>query len=99
MHGSGVLTRDNIARVHVVLVLDEAKAIHELDLGNLAGAMGVEVVLNIGLGSYIHKIQLALPCPGFHACPAPILEDGALANPCQPVQKVKRACGTCMLRR
>jgi hypothetical protein len=47
----GLRTRDDIARVHVVLVLDEAEAIHELDLGNLAGAMGVEVVLNIGLGS------------------------------------------------
>ena len=24
--------------------------------------MGVEVILNIGLGSYIHVVQLALPC-------------------------------------
>ena len=48
---SGARTRHDIARVHVVFVLDEAEAIHELDLGNLAGAMGVEVVLNIGLGS------------------------------------------------
>jgi hypothetical protein len=55
-------TRYDIARVHGVLVLDEAKAIHELNLGDLAGAMGVEVVLNIGLGSYIHMVQLALPC-------------------------------------
>lgn len=44
-------TWDDITRIHGVLVLDEAEAIHELDLGNLAGAMGVEVVLNIGLGS------------------------------------------------
>ena len=50
----GLHTRDNIARIHGVFVLDEAEAIHELDLGNLAGAMGVEVVLNIGLGSYSH---------------------------------------------
>jgi hypothetical protein len=55
-------TRYDIARVHGVLVLDEAKAIHELNFGDLAGAMGVEVVLNIGLGSYIHMVQLALPC-------------------------------------
>jgi hypothetical protein len=55
-------TRYDIARVHGVLVLDEPKAIHKLNLGDLAGAMGVEVVLNIGLGSYIHMVQLALPC-------------------------------------
>lgn len=47
----------------MVFVLDEPEAVHELDLGNLAGAMGVEVVLNIGLGSYNHKIRLAMPCP------------------------------------
>ena len=50
MHRSGARTRDNIARIHVVFVLDESEAVHELDLGNLAGAMGVEMVLNIGLG-------------------------------------------------
>jgi len=44
-------TGNNVARVHGVFVLNEAEAIHELDLGNLACAMGVEVVLNIGLGS------------------------------------------------
>ena len=50
----GLHTRNDIARIHGVFVLDEAEAIHELNLGNLAGAMGVEVVLNIGLGSYSH---------------------------------------------
>lgn len=48
----GVLTRNNIACIHGIFVLDETEAIHELDLGYLAGAMGVEVVLNVGLGSY-----------------------------------------------
>ena len=63
----------------MVLVLDEAEAIHELDLRNLAGAMGVEVVLNIGLGSYNQKIRSAMPIPGFHAWPAPVLlKSGAL---------------------
>lgn len=47
------LTWDDIARIHGIFVFDEAKAIHELDFGDLAGAMGVEVVLNIGLGSCI----------------------------------------------
>ncbi len=46
-----LLTRYDIARIHSILVLDKAEAIHELDLGNLAGAMGVEMVLDIGLGS------------------------------------------------
>ena len=46
------LTWDDITGVHGVLVFDETEAIHELDLGDLASAMGVEVVLNIGLGSY-----------------------------------------------
>lgn len=45
-------TRHDIARIHRIFVLDEAKAVHKLDLGDLASAMSVEVVLNIGLGSY-----------------------------------------------
>lgn len=57
-----IRTRYHIARIHGVLVLDEPEAIHELNLGDLAGAMGVEVILNIGLGSYIHMVQSALPC-------------------------------------
>ena len=44
-------TRNDIARIHRILVLNKAEAIHELDLGDFTGAMGVEVVLNIGLGS------------------------------------------------
>lgn len=48
----GRRTRHDITRVHRIFVLDEAKAVHKLDLGDLASAMSVEVVLNIGLGSY-----------------------------------------------
>ena len=44
-------TWDYITSVHGVLVLDETEAIHELNLSDLASAMGVEMVLNIGLGS------------------------------------------------
>lgn len=54
-----IRTRYYVARIHGVFVLDKAEAIHKLNLGNLAGAMGVEVVLNIGLGSYNHKVQSA----------------------------------------
>lgn len=44
------LTRDNVAGVHSVLILDEAETVHELDLRDLAGAMGSEVLFDIGLG-------------------------------------------------
>lgn len=45
------LTWYDITRIHGVLVLDESKAVHQLDLHDLTRAMGVEVVLDIGLGS------------------------------------------------
>lgn len=41
------LTRDDITRVHGIFVFDEAKAVHELDLANLSGTMGLEVVLDV----------------------------------------------------
>lgn len=53
----GQLTRHNVTGVHGILVLDEAEAIHELDLDNLAGAMGRKVGLNIGLGSYRRGVR------------------------------------------
>jgi hypothetical protein len=46
------LTWHNIPRIHGILVLDEAEAVHELDLCDLTGAMGREVSLDIGLGSW-----------------------------------------------
>lgn len=49
--GGVLLTRNDVARVHGVLVLNKAEAIHELDFRDLTGAMGVEVVLDIGLSS------------------------------------------------
>ena len=50
MQGWELRTRNHIARIHSVFVLDEAEAIHELNLGNLARTMGVEVILDISLG-------------------------------------------------
>jgi hypothetical protein len=50
--GRGILTRNDIACVHGILILDEGETIHELHLGDLSGAMGSEVVLDVGLGSY-----------------------------------------------
>ena len=43
-------TRYNITSIHRILVLNEAEAIHELDLSDLTSAMRCEVGLNIGLG-------------------------------------------------
>ena len=54
-------TWHDIARVHRVFVLDEAEAIHQLDLGDLTRAMGVEMVLNIGLCSCSAPVQSANP--------------------------------------
>lgn len=52
MRRNGVeLTWYDITSVHGVLVLDESKAVHQLDLHDLTRAMGVEVVFDIGLGS------------------------------------------------
>lgn len=48
----GRLTRDNITGIHGILVFDKSKAVHELDFGDLAGTMGGEVSLNVGLGSF-----------------------------------------------
>lgn len=45
-------TWNDIPGIHGVLVLDETEAVHKLDLGNLSGAMGREVRLNIGLGRW-----------------------------------------------
>jgi hypothetical protein len=49
-------TRDNIASIHRILVLDEAEAVHEFDLGDLSGAMGIEVGLDISLGSIAREV-------------------------------------------
>jgi hypothetical protein len=46
-----LLTWHHVSGVHGVLVLDEAEAVHELDLGDFTGPMGSEVLFNIGLGS------------------------------------------------
>lgn len=47
------LTWNNVASIHCILVLDEPKAIHEFDFGNLAGAMSTEVGLDVGLGDFL----------------------------------------------
>ena len=45
-------TRNDISSIHGVLVLDEAESVHQLDLGDLAGAMAGKVSLDVGLGSF-----------------------------------------------
>lgn len=43
-------SRNDVTRIHRVFVLDEAEAVHELDLCDLAGAVSLKVGLDIGLG-------------------------------------------------
>ena len=52
----GRLTRDNITGIHGILVLNEAKAIHELDLSDFAGAVGLEMSLDFCLGGIAGEI-------------------------------------------
>src|SRR4051794_18158734 len=66
--GERECTRNHVASIHSILVLDEAKAIHELDLGDLAGAMSVEMGFNIGFGSCVMvSIQIRLDGELFQA--------------------------------
>jgi hypothetical protein len=51
----------DVACVHGVLVFDEAETIHNLDFGNLSGAMGGKEGLNIGLGSIARKVPQVEP--------------------------------------
>ena len=48
----GKRTRNNIASIHRILVLDEPESVHELDLGDLTSAMSGEVSFDVGLGSF-----------------------------------------------
>lgn len=43
-------TRHDVASIHCIFILDEAEAIHQLDLGDLTRAMGAEVFLDVVLG-------------------------------------------------
>lgn len=49
-------TWNHIARIHGILVLNEAKTVHELDLGDLARAMGREVGLHVRLGGIAGEV-------------------------------------------
>jgi hypothetical protein len=44
-------SRNNIAGIHWVLVLDETEAVHELHFGDFSSAMSREVSLDVGFGS------------------------------------------------
>lgn len=46
------LTRNDVTGIHGVLVLDEAKAVHQLDLGDFTSSMGRKMSLDILLGDW-----------------------------------------------
>lgn len=66
------LTGDDIPRVHGILVFEEAKSVHELDLCNLAGAMGGKVICDI-LFSGCDTFQSVLCHPEKHNSEAPVM--------------------------
>jgi hypothetical protein len=43
-------TRYDVTGIHSIFILDEAEAVHQLDLRNLTGAMGTEVFLDVLFG-------------------------------------------------
>jgi len=49
---------NDVTRIHGIFILNEAEAIHELDLGDLPSAMGREVILDILLGGCKETEQL-----------------------------------------
>lgn len=49
-------SRNYVTRVHCILVLDEAEAIHQLNLSDLAGAVGLEMGLYLGLGGIARQV-------------------------------------------
>lgn len=51
-----VFTWDDVARIHGVLVLDEAEAIHEFDLGDLASSVSLEMGLDVCFGSIAGEV-------------------------------------------
>lgn len=44
-------TWNDVASIHSILILDESETVHKLHFGNLSGAVGRKVSLDIGLGS------------------------------------------------
>jgi hypothetical protein len=50
------LTRNDVARIHCVLILNEAKTVHELHLSDVASAMGREVGFDFGLGGIAREV-------------------------------------------
>jgi hypothetical protein len=46
------LTGNDISGIHSIFIFNKTKAIHELDLSDLASAMSCEVVFDIRLGGY-----------------------------------------------
>lgn len=64
------LTGNDVTRIHCILVLDEAETVHELDLSDLAGAMGLEVALDFCLGGIAGKVAQVKAGRGYlgHGC-------------------------------
>lgn len=68
------LTRNDITGIHGIIVFDESKAVHKLDLGDLSSAVGFEMRLDISLGSYseVRKVNLASTRSRLEAIATPV---------------------------
>jgi hypothetical protein len=55
---SGRLTGNGVSGIKFIFVFNEAKATHELDLGDLATSILGEVVLNVRLGSCMVQVSM-----------------------------------------
>ncbi len=49
---SRLLTRNDVTRIHWIVVLEETKAVHEFDLSNVSSSMAFEVLLDVFLGDW-----------------------------------------------
>jgi hypothetical protein len=47
---SGSITWNHISRIHSILILEKAEAIHKFDLCDLASSMAFEMLLDVLLG-------------------------------------------------
>lgn len=61
--GYSVKSWNDVTRVHGILVFDEAEAVHELDLEDLA-AMCAEELFDFGFGDIFWQVAEVEPCVG-----------------------------------
>lgn len=59
---SGDITWNHISRIHGILILEKAEAIHEFDFCNLASSMALEMLFDILLGDWRVRDDIVSLC-------------------------------------